>query len=141
MISANKAFTDLLGYTLTELQSMRYIDLVLEEYRQTLVQGIEGIQKRIKKNFSTEVGFTKKDGTIIYTALTIDFDYDKNGAPQHIYAFMNDITERKTTETKLKEHAKELENLNRLMIGRELRMIELKNEIKALKAQLPVSAA
>lgn len=129
MISANTAFVNFFGYTMDELKTINYMNLVNKEYRDTLMQGIGEMQKT-KKNLILEVGFTKKDGSPVYANLTIDFYYDENGAPQHIYAFLNDITEQKITEAKLKEHATELEDLNKLMIGRELKMIELKESLK-----------
>ncbi len=47
-----------------------------------------------------------------------------------------DITERKKAERELTVRMKELEEFNNLAIGRELRMIELKQEINSLRAQL-----
>lgn len=44
-----------------------------------------------------------------------------------------DITERKRSEVELRAHAEELERFNRLMAGRELRMIDLKKEVNALR--------
>ena len=44
-----------------------------------------------------------------------------------------DITERKKAEEKLKEKLEELEKINRLMVGRELKMVSLKEEVEKLK--------
>ncbi len=52
-----------------------------------------------------------------------------------IYATMasgEDITERKTAEEEIKKKTDELEKFNKLAVGRELKMIELKKEINAL---------
>ena len=51
-----------------------------------------------------------------------------------------DITERKNTEEQLRLKARELERFNSLMIGREIRMIELKKEINELLAQTGLEA-
>ncbi|MBN2103602.1 PAS domain S-box protein [bacterium] len=47
-----------------------------------------------------------------------------------------DITERKLAEEALHEKMKELEKFNRVMVGRENRMIELKREVNALSSSL-----
>ncbi|MFA6502749.1 MAG: MEDS domain-containing protein [Candidatus Paceibacterota bacterium] len=47
-----------------------------------------------------------------------------------------DITERKKAEKNEKKHLQEVENMNKLMVGRELKMIELKKENERLAKQL-----
>jgi hypothetical protein len=47
-----------------------------------------------------------------------------------------EVAERRRAEEKFTEHAKELEQFNRLAVGRELRMVELKCEVNELAAQL-----
>lgn len=47
-----------------------------------------------------------------------------------------EIVERRRTEAQLGEHARELEQFNRLAVGRELRMIELKREVNELNRSL-----
>ncbi len=44
-----------------------------------------------------------------------------------------DITERKEAENQKQQYIEEIEKMNRIMVERELRMIELKKEIQALK--------
>lgn len=46
---------------------------------------------------------------------------------------MRDVTERKKAEKQLQEKISELEKINKLMVDRELKMVELKDEIKRLK--------
>lgn len=53
---------------------------------------------------------------------------------------VRDISERKKVEGELKEYVKDLERFNRLVIGRETRMMQLKEEINALRARLGQSA-
>ena len=47
-----------------------------------------------------------------------------------------DVTELKQAQTTLQQKVDELERVNEIMVDRELKMIELKEEIRALKAQL-----
>ncbi|MEK7145751.1 MAG: hypothetical protein AAB802_01040, partial [Patescibacteria group bacterium] len=47
----------------------------------------------------------------------------------------NEIKERKKIEAQLKIHSLEMEKLNKLMIGRELKMVEMKKELDLLKGK------
>jgi len=60
---------------------------------------------------------------------------DRNSI-EGIIGVMTDITQRKKAENILTEKMHELERLNRLFIGREHRMVELKKEVNALIEQL-----
>jgi len=73
--------------------------------------------------------FLKKDATKAYVDLMINYYYH-DGAPTHIYAFITDITKQKLLEIELTEHASEVEQMNRLMVNRELKMVELKEELE-----------
>lgn len=52
---------------------------------------------------------------------------------QHLVAVFHDISKRKQEQDELERQKNELESLNNLMVGRELKMIELKQALKDLK--------
>jgi PAS domain S-box-containing protein len=54
---------------------------------------------------------------------------------EFLQATVRDMSEFKKAEQELKERAAELEKMNKLMIGRELKMIELKEQIQKLTAK------
>lgn len=102
-------------------------------------------EKKVVKDYEvTHVFETIGEKTIQLNARQID-------TVQLIILAMEDITVRNTLEKKLAEHAqgledqviertaqlanrvKELESLNETMVGRELKMVELKKEIEELK--------
>ncbi len=80
---------------------------------------------------------TTPTGTIYVQTDKIPY-IDQNNKIIGIIGFSIDITERKKAEDKLKEYTKELEKMNDLMVGRELKMIEMKNEIKELKNEIDI---
>jgi PAS domain S-box-containing protein len=61
---------------------------------------------------------------------------DKTGAIIGVAIFAQDITERKHMEEDLKRNVAELEQFSKLAFGRELKMIQLKEEINELMGQL-----
>jgi len=61
---------------------------------------------------------------------------DKIGAIIGVAIFAQDITERKHMEGDLKRNVEELEQFSKLAFGREIKMIQLKEEINELRGQL-----
>jgi PAS domain S-box-containing protein len=61
---------------------------------------------------------------------------DEDGEPMRITGTQRNITEQKQYENELQEKLKELEEFNQLAVGRELRMIELKEEVNELLGRM-----
>jgi hypothetical protein len=58
-----------------------------------------------------------------------------------IMGFFHDTTQRKKVEEDLNKKMTELERFNKLTVGRELKMVELKNRIKELEGKLGAHGA
>jgi len=61
---------------------------------------------------------------------------DKNGAVSGVAIFAQDITDRKHMEEELKQNVAELELFSKLAVGREIKMIKLKEEVNELLVHL-----
>jgi len=82
-----------------------------------------------------EVELIRKDGKKLFIEINAR-PLRQEGKVVGDMVILRDVTERKEAEEKLKEKMDELERFNKLMIGRELRMIELKKRIKELEEKL-----
>jgi PAS domain S-box-containing protein len=69
----------------------------------------------------------------IYVSLTGHLLFDKNKKPIGIEGILRDVSARKKVEDELQAKTQDLERMNKIMIGRELTMIELKKEVEELK--------
>lgn len=86
---------------------------------------------------------TDKNGNIIYFHCTANVALkDNEGKPATVIEISRDITEHKRadealrkSEEELKKRVKELEEFYNMAVGRELKMVELKEEIERLKEE------
>jgi PAS domain S-box-containing protein len=130
---ANPALCRMLGYSVEELKRMGVGDIHPKDHLEHVISEF-GAQVRGEKVLAPNIPCLRKDGTIIYA--------DINGTKAPIdgiecnIGFFRDITERKQAEDVIKKRNEELKRFNRLAVGRELRMVELKTEINALLEQL-----
>lgn len=83
-----------------------------------------------------ELQLRKKDGTPFWGSVTARVVYDKNGKNPCFDCTVMDITARKRAEDELKKRMHELEIFQKVAVGRELRMVELKKRITELEASL-----
>ena len=89
-----------------------------------------------KRPFTGEVKNIKKDGTEYWQELKIYPILGDNNEVRFFIGIEPDITLRKSTEEQQKDYLAEIERLNEFMVGRELRILELKEEVEKLRRRL-----
>lgn len=130
---ANPTICTMLGYTEEELKRMGVSDIHPKEDLEWVVSEFEA-QSRREKSLTASIPCLRKDGTVIYV--------DVNTTPIEVdgrecnVGFFADITERKQADAALKARLQEIERLNQLFVGREHRMVELKQEVNELSERL-----
>jgi PAS domain S-box-containing protein len=130
----NKAGNTILGYTDEEISAMRPTDFFSEEDIPRVTEAIGKVMR--EGNASIEAAFITKDKRKIPYEIFGSLLKDSSGQYIGICGVGREITERKEAGKELKKRVKELEDFYNMSVGRELRMIELKNEIESLKAEL-----
>ncbi len=121
-----------LGYSREELLGMRVADID-PDFRDGKWPDISsGMGKGTALAFPSH--HRRRDGSVFPVEIAArHVEHEGRGL---VVAFARDVSERERTAAELRNRASELERFNRLAVGRELRMIEIKREINTLLEQL-----
>ena len=139
MAKGNQRLSDILSYDSPDemigismreihLSEERFVEFV-EKYYNILTNG-EKIQ--------VEYQLKRKDGSPVWCSLS-GKAIDPSSPPdlnKGVLWIIEDITERKQAEEKLRRNIEELERFSKLSVGREERMINLKEEINGLLSEM-----
>jgi PAS domain S-box-containing protein len=140
----NPKFTELTGYSRVEatgknpniLKSGATAPAIYEQLWNTIKTGGE---------WRGEFQNKKKNGEVYFEAALISPILDETGSITHFLATKEDITNRKRSEEELRQKVEELaitneelSRFNRLAIGREMRMIEIKKYCNVLASKLNI---
>jgi PAS domain S-box-containing protein len=127
----NLRFVTALGYRLEEVIGKDPRMFNATEQSKTEYDSLWGIV-RTGEIWRGDLCNRHKDGTLIWLHTLISPIKDENEAITHFVAVSEDITERKRIEADLKNYMKELEMFNKSMVDREMRIIELKEEVNSI---------
>lgn len=110
----------------------RQTNTVIEEDKIKFTRALKDAIEKDKIS-TIEIRHTKQGSNKNVCLETIAPVKDDEGKLIGIFGVSRDISELKESEEKLKQKIEELEKLNNTMTGRELKMIELKEQIKKYK--------
>jgi PAS domain S-box-containing protein len=145
----NARMAEMLGYAGPEMIDKPLTDFMFEEDAPDHQEKMENRRRGLAESY--ERRFRRKDGETVWTLASATTIFDDEHHFQGSFGMFTDITERKLAEeelrrlkdeleqrvldrtTELKEKNAELEKMNKLFVGRELRMVQLKERIRELE--------
>ena len=112
-IMANDQLCDTLGYPIEELKTKTWAELThpddlaadVEQFDKLLAGDIDG--------YSLEKRFIRKAGEVVHTNLVVRCVRNENQSIDYVIAMVEDITDKKLADIKLRETLKNLERSNR----------------------------
>ncbi|MEA2104116.1 MAG: PAS domain S-box protein [Candidatus Cloacimonadota bacterium] len=110
------------------------MDYIHPDYHKIVGERVQKMYKQKEQPAPIELQFLRTNGDIIDVEISPKLIFYKG--QQATLIIINDITERKQAEEKLKKKNLELEIFNKMAVGRELKMIELKKEINEFLEKL-----
>ena len=124
---ANQAAAKTRGVSKKELIGMDFSRLFVEskQARNLYKQAFD--KERIS---DYQLTMRSKDGRLINLIYNASVYRDSKGKVVGVFTAARDITQLKLAEEESQKHIEELEKMNNVMIGRELKMVELKRQIE-----------
>ena len=128
----NPAFARMLGREPADVKGRPARDFVVAEDHPSLAEFIARRQRG--ETSIVEFRFQRPDGTVVRGSVT-GVPRWENGRVVGAIASVTDVTERRQSEERLQTTLAELERFNRMMVNREVRVIELKREVNQILSE------
>ncbi|MFH1174151.1 MAG: PAS domain S-box protein [archaeon] len=137
--NANTTFVNtkmavMLGYTYEEMMGKPLFSFMDDLAKKDAEYYFERRRQGIAEQH--DFRFKHKNGKDVWTILNTNPLFDDSGNFLGALGMITNITERKRAEREMQQKNEELTRFNKLIINRELKMIELKDRIRELERQL-----
>lgn len=132
IIKANRALADFLGVRVQDIVGKRCYEVIHK-----LSEPMTGCPHiEMMKTRKTVIRNIDDENLGRYLMVSVSPIFDEAGEVKGSVHYMKDITEIKRSEEELKKRVDDLEQFYEMAVNRELRMKELKRDIKALNEEL-----
>lgn len=131
-VDANQGAIKKIGYTMKELSSMTALDLKPELTPESWATLLAPLLSAEKQFISFVTQHRSKDGRLFPVEVHLEMTHDE---PPLLMDVVQDITERNKADLKLLQQLEELTRWQQAMLGREDRIISIKQEVNALLVQ------
>ena len=102
-VLVNKKMCELTGYSAAELYELTPSDITLAEDRASDAKSVAAVLSGEANGYEAEKRYVRKDGGIVWVHIIVNLLRDGQGRPDQTLAVIQDITERKLAEARLRE--------------------------------------
>jgi diguanylate cyclase (GGDEF)-like protein/PAS domain S-box-containing protein len=101
LLRVNQRLCEMLGYTAFELRTLSYLDISHPDDIDTTSDLLQNVSAGNFDSYSIEKRYLRKDGTYLWTFLSVALRRTPAGSPDYFIAMIEDITSRKQFEREL----------------------------------------
>lgn len=126
LIEFNKTFQNMIGYSEDELRKMNIKDFTFPEDLKENLELLKSVLDGKLEKYIIEKRYVRKDGEVVWGRVNSSVIKDKDGNILYLLSIIEDITDRKIKEFKLREKEENLEKIFKQTIFALSKLIELK---------------
>jgi PAS domain S-box-containing protein len=109
ILRSNRTFQQMLGYAEEELRGLTFLQLTPQDDRQEVLDIIAALALGTTGRARAERRFYCKDGCSIWCQITASAIWDSRGRLMYLVVLIEDLTERKQAEERMRDQAKLLD--------------------------------
>jgi len=136
IVDCNPAFTELFGYSLSDIKGQPTACIYKDDAEFKSMGAKIYAHQHAGKSFLKTIQYRRKSGQVFPGETKVFYLRNATGEISGLIGLIRDITQRKEAEASLQQRIREVRRMNRLMVGREKRMVALKEEVNQLSKQL-----
>jgi len=135
-LRVNRKYCDIVGYSQEEMMRQSFSELTHPDDLAADQANLQALREGKVREFTVEKRCRRKDGSIVWVSTTLSLLWEIGESSGAFIAIIQDITSRKQTEAAIQAQLEELRRWHKATLGRETRVLELKQEVNELLARV-----